>query len=245
MTASGGAAEPGRVAFKDRPFVRWFTGAVVLGGYLRLIRLTSRITTDPADSWEDAARIAPVIAVSWHGQSNLAYFCTPHPEKFALLISNHPDGRMAAAMGRSFGFKTIDGSGASERQAQGTGGLSAFRAMLRALKGGLSLFLTADIPPVPGRQIAPGVIAIARRSGRPVYAMATACSRRRILTRVWDQMQFNYPFSHVAFAAEGPLWMTDAARSDESYEADLRGMLDRALERAFAIADGKVTPPAR
>jgi lysophospholipid acyltransferase (LPLAT)-like uncharacterized protein len=231
------------LAFKDRPFVRWFTGAVVLGGYLRLIRLTSRITFDPPDCWEDAERNAPVIAVSWHGQSNLAYFCTPHPDRFALLISNHPDGRMAAAMGRSFGFKTIDGSGASDRQAQGAGGLSAFRGMMRALKDGLSLFLTADIPPVPGRKIAPGVIAIARRSGRPVYAMATASSRRRILTRVWDQMQFNYPFSRVAFVAEGPLWMTDAERSDESYADELRGMLDSALERAFTIADG-VRPPA-
>lgn len=230
---------PARVPFKDRPFVRWFTGAVLIGGYLRLIRLTSRIVYDPADCWERAEAGAPFIAASWHGQSNLAYFCTPHADRMALLISNHPDGRMAAAMGRSFGFKTVDGSGASERQAHGTGGLSAYRNMLKALKDGTSLFLTADIPPVPGRDVAPGVIALARRSKRPVWAMATASSRRKILTRMWDKMQMNYPFSTVAFAVEGPLVMTDPAVSDDDYAAQLKVLLDRALERAFAIADGK------
>lgn len=227
-----------RVPFKDRPAVRWFMGTVLIGGYLRLIRLTSRIVYDPSDCWPRAEADAPFIAVSWHGQSNLAYFCTPHPDKVALLISNHPDGRMAAAMGRSFGFRTIDGSGASDRQTHGTGGLSAYRNMLKALKEGLSLFLTADIPPVPGRDVAPGVIALARRSGRPVWAMATASSRRKIL-RVWDKMQMNYPFSTVAFAVEGPLTMTDKSVSDEEYASRLKVLLDRALERAFAIADRK------
>jgi lysophospholipid acyltransferase (LPLAT)-like uncharacterized protein len=106
------------------------------------------------------------------------------------------------------------------------------------LKEGTSLFLTADIPPVPGRSVAPGVIALARRSKRPVWAMATASSRRRIL-RVWDRMQMSYPFSRIAFAVEGPLVMTDDAVSDEEYAAQLKVLLDRALERAFAIADGQ------
>lgn len=237
---SESAAEPAApVPFKDRPFVRWFMGAVLIGGYLRLIRLTSRIIYDPADCWPRAEADAPFIAASWHGQSNLAYICTPHPERVALLISNHPDGRMAAALGRSFGFRTIDGSGASDRQTHGTGGLSAFRNMLRALKDGHSLFLTADIPPVPGRDVAPGVIALARRSKRPVWAMATASSRRKILTRVWDLMQMNYPFSRIAFAVEGPLVLDDPAVSDEEYAARLKVLLDRALERAFALADSK------
>lgn len=225
-----------RVAFKDRPAVRWFMGAVLIGGYLRLIRATSRIVYDPADCWARAEADPPFIALSWHGQSNLAYVCTPHPGEVALLISNHPDGRMAAALGRSFGFKTIDGSGASDRQVHGTGGLQAFRAMLRGLKAGKSLFLTADIPPIPGRAVSPGVIALARRSGRPVYAMATASSRMRILDRVWDRMQMNYPFSRIVFAVEGPLTMSDQNVSDEDYAAQLKGMLDRALERAFALA---------
>lgn len=221
--------------WRDHPFVRWFVGAALLGGYLRLIRATSRAAFDPPGQWDVAAAIAPVIAVSWHGQSNLAYAYTPHPENWSLLISNHPDGRMAAALARSFGFNTIDGSGMSMRQKHGTGGVAAFRAMMRAIANGQSLFLTADVPPVPGRQVSPGIIAIARRSGRPVFAMATASSRRKILDRVWDRMQFNYPFSKVTFVSEGPLWMTDEGKTDEEYAEELRLMLDRVLERALAM----------
>jgi lysophospholipid acyltransferase (LPLAT)-like uncharacterized protein len=235
---SGAPAEAAApVAFKDRPLVRWLLGAVLIGGYLRLIRMTSTIVNDPPDTWERTEAAAPMIAASWHGQSNLAYFCTPHRDRVALLISNHPDGRMAAALGRSFGFKTIDGSGASERQGRGTGGLSAFRNMMKALKEGTSLFLTADIPPQPGRNVAPGLIALARRSGRPVWAVATASSRRRILDRVWDKMQINYPFSRIVFASVGPLVMDDPAVSDEDYADQLKVLLDTALQRALAIAD--------
>jgi lysophospholipid acyltransferase (LPLAT)-like uncharacterized protein len=236
---SGTAQTQHKPALKDHPFVRWVTGAVLIGGYLRLIKATSKVVFDPPDCWEQAKTNWPVIGVSWHGQSNLAYACIPETRNLALLISNHPDGRMAAAMAKSFGYQTIDGSGASDRQSTGTGGLAAFRAMLKALKAGTTLFATADIPPVPGRQVSPGMIAVARRSGRPIFAIATASSRRKVLEHVWDKMQINYPFSTIAFCAEGPLWVTDAETSDEDYAAQLKLMLDRALERAFAIADGK------
>ncbi|MHB1103389.1 MAG: lysophospholipid acyltransferase family protein [Devosia sp.] len=231
---AGGVEKPG---LKDHPFVRWLTGAVLIGGYLRLIKLTSKVVADPPDWWERVQADWPVIGVSWHGQSNLAYACIPETKNLALLISNHPDGRMAAAVARSFGYRTVDGSGASERQGQGTGGLTAFRNMLKALKSGTTLFATANIPPIPDRNVSLGMIALARRSGRPVFAIATASSRRKVLDRVWDKMQINYPFSTIAFAAEGPLWMTDEKVTNEAYAAQLKGMLDRALERAFAIAD--------
>ncbi|HWA19117.1 MAG TPA: DUF374 domain-containing protein [Devosia sp.] len=236
-------AETDRPRFIDRPSVRWALGNLLIGPYVRLIRATSRVVADPPDFWERAQPDWPAIAVSWHGQSNLAYVVMPEPERVALLISTHPDGQMMAAMARSLGYQTIDGSGASARQTHGTGGLSAFRSMLRTLKAGTTLFATADVPPEPGRNVSLGMIALARRSGRPVYAIATATSRRRMLG-TWDRMQVNFPFSTIAFACEGPFHMTDEAVSDEAYAAELKTSLDRVLEKAFAMADGKVSAPA-
>ena len=89
------------------------------------------------------------------------------------------------------------------------------------------------------------MIALARRSGRPVYAIATATSRRKILDRVWDKMQLNFPFSTIAFACEGPFYMTDQAVTDEAYAAMLHDTLDRVLQKAFDMADGKLTPATR
>lgn len=222
----------------DRPGVRNFLGRYLIGGYIRFVRMTSRVVAEPSDFWESAHKDWPAIAVSWHGQSNLAYVVMPDPRQVALLISMHPDGQMMGAMARSLGYQTIGGSGASERQMHGTGGLAAFRSMLKTLKSGTTLFATADIPPEPGRNVSLGMIALARRSGRPVYAIATATSRRKILERVWDKMQLNFPFSTIGFSCEGPFYMTDPAVTDETYAADLAKSLDRVLAKAFALADG-------
>ena len=240
--SEGAGAETDRPRFIDKPWMRWVLGNLVIGSYIRLVRLTSRVVADPPNFWEAAQPDWPAIALSWHGQSNLAYVVMPEPQRVALLVSMHPDGQMMAAMARSLGYQTIDGSGASTRQTHGTGGLSAFRNMLRTLKAGTTLFATADIPPEPGRNVSLGMIALARRSKRPVYAIATATSRRRILERTWDKMQINFPFSTIAFACEGPFDMTDEAVSDETYAADLKASLDRVLAKALAMADGKLVP---
>jgi lysophospholipid acyltransferase (LPLAT)-like uncharacterized protein len=223
-------------------WLRSLLGGVLLSNYLRLIALTSRLKLRPEGQWQTVDTHWPVIFVSWHGQSNLAYVYTPRRREWSILASTHPDGRIAAALARSFGYQTVDGSGMSERQRHGTGGVAAFRGMLRAVKAGRSLFLTADVPPMPGRQISPGVIAIARRSGRPVFAMATASSPRKVLERVWDKMQLNLPFSKTTYVFEEPMFMTDPAVSDDEYVEALRVKLDRALARALAIADGSDGP---
>ena len=239
------STETAPVKWIDRPGVRNFLGRVLIGSYIKFVRATSRVVADPPDFWESAHKDWPAIAVSWHGQSNLAYVVMPDPKQVALLISMHPDGQMMAAMARSLGYQTVDGSGASTRQSHGTGGLTAFRNMLKALKSGTTLFATADIPPEPGRNVSLGMIALARRSGRPVYAIATATSRRKVLDRAWDKMQLNYPFSTIAFACEGPFYMTDGAITDDGYAAELAKSLDRVLAKAFDMADGKISPPAQ
>jgi lysophospholipid acyltransferase (LPLAT)-like uncharacterized protein len=236
------AAAEAKPRWIDRPAVRTFLGRFLIGSYVRFVRLTSRVVADPPDFWESAHRDWPAIAVSWHGQSNLAYVVMPEPKEVALLISMHPDGQMMAAMARSLGYQTVDGSGASERQRHGTGGLAAFRNMLKALRSGTTLFATADIPPEPGRNVSLGMIALARKSRRPVYAIATSSSRRKVLDRVWDKMQLNFPFSTIGFACEGPFYMTDERVSDTEYANMLRDALDRVLAKAFDLADGKVSP---
>ncbi|MEP7240145.1 MAG: DUF374 domain-containing protein [Devosia sp.] len=232
--------EPDAGRWIDRPAVRNALGRWVIGPYLKLLLSTSRVVADPPDFFERLWGNVPVIITSWHGQSNLAYLVIPSRQA-ALMISRHPDGQMMGAMARALGYETIDGSGASTRQQDGTGGLSAYRGMLRAINKGLSIFATADVPPEPGRNVSRGMIAIARRTGRPMFAIATSSSRRKVLERVWDKMQLNFPFSRVSLALEGPFYMTDPAISDDNYAEELGRSLDRVLAKAFDLADGVVT----
>lgn len=224
--------------FFNRPEVRRFIGSALIAPYLRFIKATSRIVIDPPDYWERMRRDGPVIFISWHGQSNMAFPIVPDKGSMAVLISHHPDGQLVAGMAKALGYSVISGSGASARQPTGTGGVAAFRAMQRALKAGQHVAITADIPPEPGRHVSRGVLALARKTGRPLYAMATSTSRRKVLDRVWDKMQISLPFSRVGFAIEGPIDLSDMSVSEDAHADVLAESLDRVLARAFALADG-------
>lgn len=221
------------------PFALWLrraAGWAVLGPWLRLVRATSRVVYDPPDFWTRMEADWPAIVTSWHGQSNLIYSTWPEPRRFAIMISTHPDGQIAQGIAQSFGFSVVEGSGASERQRYGTGGVGAFRKTLRVLAGGQSTIATADIPPVPGRNVSRGLLAMARHSGRPIFAVALVSSRRRVFDRMWDRMQFPLPFSRIAVVAEGPFFVGASATEDDD-AARLKASLDRVLEKAFVLAD--------
>jgi lysophospholipid acyltransferase (LPLAT)-like uncharacterized protein len=222
------------------PVALWLRRALgwgVLGPYLRFVQATSRVVYDPPDFWARVEANWPAVITSWHGQSNLGYASFPKPERFAIMASTHPDGQIAAGLARSFSFTVIAGSGASDKQRHGTGGVGAFRQTLRLLKDGYSTIATGDVPPIAGRQLSPGLVAMAERSGRPIFAIAIVSSRRRVLERVWDKMLFPLPFSRIAFVGEGPFYFT----GDDDGTA-LKASLNRVLERAFEIADGTPAP---
>lgn len=233
-------ADSEKQGFFQTPGFRRFLGRYILGSYLALIRLTSRFKMEPPDAWQRTQANWPVIALFWHGHANAGYpYGPPDPKRWSILISNHPDGQIAWGIATRFGFTTIAGSGASEKQRHGTGGAAAYRAMYRALKSDQSLFMSADIPPIPGRNVSLGIIKLARATGRPIYVLGVSTSRRRILDRVWDKMQLNFPFSRVGFAWKDPIWVTDDSKSDEDYAREVAERLDKVLERAFELADGR------
>ena len=121
-------ADPATAPVKwiDRPGVRNFLGRVLIGSYIKFVRATSRVVADPPDFWEKAQPDWPAIAVSWHGQSNLAYVVMPEPQRVALLISKHPDGMMMGAMAKSLGYQTIDGSAVAGQNYVATSGTLTF-----------------------------------------------------------------------------------------------------------------------
>lgn len=217
------------------PVSLWFRRALgwaILAPYLRFVRATSRVVYDPPDFWARVDANWPALLTSWHGQSTLSYSVFPQPYRFGVMASLHPDGQIVAGLARSFGVTLISGSGASDRQRHGTGGVAAFRQTLRLLKDGYSAFATGDVPPVRGRNLSPGLIAMAQRSGRPIFCIAIVSSRRWVLERVWDKMIFPLPFSRIAFVGEGPFYC-----ESETSAGAVKASLDRVLEKAFLLAD--------
>jgi lysophospholipid acyltransferase (LPLAT)-like uncharacterized protein len=218
--------------FIDQLWLRIFIGRYLFGGYFRLVFATSSTEYFPPDYLAACDKLEPAIYVAWHANLLATPLMAPDLHRLVNLTSPHPDGRMAAAMSEAYGITTIAAAGASSRQGA-QGAITGFRGLFRALKRGKSVFLTAELPPEPGRHIAPGIIALARKTGRPIIPVAAASTRRTIIERLWDKNQFHYPFSRFAVVGAPVLWVTEAL-SDAEAEAQLKRDLDAAYAEALA-----------
>jgi lysophospholipid acyltransferase (LPLAT)-like uncharacterized protein len=222
----------------DAPWLRSFAGWM-LAQYAKLVRGTSQVVRLPVDRAERFESLRPAIVVSWHANVlAVPLFAEPWVGEMVGLASPHADGQLAAAFVKSLGFRTISGTGTSARQTHGTGGAAALRAMIRELEAGNSVYITAEIPPTPGRRVSMGVIALARASGRPIVVLAAASSRRTIIEKLWDKMQINHPFGRLVLLADGPIIVDDSITNEDA-RARLKQLLDQTYAEALRLADAK------
>ena len=100
--------------------------------------------------------------------------------------------------------------------------------------------LTADVPKV-SRVAGLGIIKLAQESGRPVFPVSVATSRRIVLDN-WDRSEINLPFSRGAIVVGDPIRVAkDAdAQTLEQARIALESALNLATGRAHAIADGEL-----
>jgi lysophospholipid acyltransferase (LPLAT)-like uncharacterized protein len=221
-----------------------FQGAVATAGawYLRLAWHSSRAIFDPPNIYDKLQ--TPAIVAMWHGQHFLMPFVKKNngSHRAKVLISRHRDGEINARAAEKLGVGTIRGSGAHNGEFNRKGGASAFTEMLAALKDGYNVALTADVPKV-ARVAGLGVIKLAQRSSRPIYAVAVASSRRIELDN-WDRSAVNLPFSRIAVAVSEPIYVPSDADSAalESARQHVESELNRLTARAYEIADRKGSP---
>jgi len=215
----------------------------IAANYLRLVWHTSRVVRDPPYMYDEAEM--PAIIAFWHGQHFLAPFIKRNDDshRTKVLISRHRDGAINARAAEKLGIETIRGSGAHNGEFHRKGGTVAFTAMLDALREGYNVALTADVPKV-SRVAGMGVIKLAQHSGRPIYPIAIASSRRIELDN-WDKSAINLPFSRIAFCGCGPFRVpreADAATL-EAKRKEVESALNDMTARAYALADGKPVAP--
>jgi lysophospholipid acyltransferase (LPLAT)-like uncharacterized protein len=179
----------------------------------------------------------PVILAMWHGQHFMAPFIKKKGYRAKTLISRHRDGEMNAVAAEWLGVETIRGSGDHGREFHRKGGVGAYRQMLQALEEGYNVALTADVPKV-SRVAGGGIVRLARDSGRPIYPIAIASSRRIELDN-WDRSAINLPFSRMAGVVGDPV-RVHADATDEDLEEARRAVEERlnaATARAYALVD--------
>ena len=218
---------------------RWVQVALgTLGAeYLQLVHRTSSVTIDPPDGYARIDAHLPVILAMWHGQHFLAPFMRRAGDRGKVLISRHRDAEVNAVVCDRLGIEMIRGSGDNGAEFIRKGGLGAFREMLDALADGYSVALTADVPKI-ARVAGLGIVMLARESGRPIFPVAIATSRRYVLGN-WDKTTINLPFSRGAAVCGEPVWVSPDATDEalKQYRRQVEDNLNAATVRAYAIAD--------
>jgi lysophospholipid acyltransferase (LPLAT)-like uncharacterized protein len=205
--------------------------------YLRLVWRTSSKLLEPPDIYDRV--LTPAIIAMWHGQHFLMPFLKRNDaaHRAKVLISRHRDGEVNAIAAEQLGIGTIRGSGAHNGEFHRKGGAAAFTEMLQALGEGYNIAMTADVPKI-ARVAGLGVIKLAQHSGRPIYPVAIASSRRKELKN-WDRTAINLPFSRIAMVAREPIWVPADAEAAvlEQKRLEVEEELNRLTKRAYELAD--------
>ena len=128
------------------------------------------------------------------------------------------------------------GSGGRPSKMHKKGGVAALRHLLKALEDNATVALTADVPKGPARIAGPGIVLLARLSGRPIVPIAPATSRS-ITLNSWDKAAINLPFGRMALVIGDPVFVP--ADLDEAgmpaMQETVKAALDAATTRAYEL----------
>jgi 3-deoxy-D-manno-octulosonic-acid transferase len=217
-----------------RTFSRF--GGKGLAALIRHVERTSKVISDPPDLADRLSAAHPCIVACWHGQFMMVSTLRPPGATVAAMVARHGDAELIGEAMRAIDVTLIRGAGAGERK-RDRGGAAALRASLRALADGSSLVMTADVPPGPARVAGPGIMTIARMSGKPIVPVAVA-TKYFASFDTWSRLTVNLPYSNLALVAGDPI-MVPRDADDAALEAkrlELETSLNNATTKAYALA---------
>jgi hypothetical protein len=204
-------------------------------GYLTTVWRTSRFVIEPFDFYDRLAHDVPAIMTFWHGQHFMAPFLRRDGFNVKALISFHRDADINAIAAERLGVGTIRGSGDPGRRFDRKGGVRAFVALRQALRDGYNVAMTGDVPKI-ARVASRGLVMLAQASGRPIYPVGLATSRRMQMNN-WDRTAVNLPFSRGAFVFGEPISVPGSADDAmiEVYRRQVEDGLNAVDNRAYQI----------
>ena len=164
----------------------------------------------------------PVIYAVWHRHLFVSVF------KFKdsgvrPLISLSTDGEIVAQIAEEFGTFPIRGSSSK-------GGAAAFLKLLKSIRDNDDeIFITADGPKGPLKEIKEGTILLAQKTGAAIIPISWYASRIKILTNSWDKFIIPLPFSTITYLYGKPFFVqTKNGKNDlHSDRLKLQSLMNR------------------
>jgi hypothetical protein len=204
---------------ESRPW--WLGPAAVLGALVvRLLGATWRIERVGTAERDSRIRAGErYVFALWHSRL-LPLAFTHRGLDAAVLISQHRDGELIARIIERLGFTAARGS--STR-----GGEEGLREMVRLAEAGHLLGITPDGPRGPARQVKPGLVYLASRTGFPVLPVAAAASHSWRF-RSWDGFRLPWPFARLVVGYGPPIAVPRRVEDDEveAWRVRIQGAID-------------------
>lgn len=201
----------------------------LLSLYLRFCFATTRWDIRGGEGFRIATTKGPVILVLWHSTALMA---PAHVEKqkvsLVTLRDPSPAGAMSAGVQRRFGMSPVSMSAKVMNR-------TASRKILRHMRDGGSMGLTADGPVGPARKLQPAPLDWARRTGAKVYTFGFSTARHKALN-TWDKMMLPLPFTKGAAVFHEWDYTLEKSPDDIQLQIDTAA-LETALNTAQSTAD--------
>jgi lysophospholipid acyltransferase (LPLAT)-like uncharacterized protein len=180
----------------------------------------------------------PIMAF-WHGRVLTASYYFRH-RGIVVMISENFDGEWIARIIERFGYGTSRGS-------TSRGGQRALLQLKREMAAGRPAGFAVDGPRGPARRVQPGVVWLAKLTGKPVVPFHMEASKYWSLNS-WDRTQIPRPFSTVALVVGSPIEVP--ADADEAGIEAKRLEVEAALRlletrTAALLSDRIQTPDSR
>jgi len=138
------------------------------------------------------------IYAFWHGRQLFLVY-SHRFRRINILISQSQDGQLITNITRLFGFKSVRGSTTR-------GGMRALVELIHQAEKGDILAFTPDGPKGPYREVQPGVLYVAQKTGLPIVPL-TFSAKRKIILKNWDQFVVPLPFNYIIVATGQPLYV--------------------------------------
>jgi lysophospholipid acyltransferase (LPLAT)-like uncharacterized protein len=166
-----------------------------------------------------------IIYAFWHENLLLLAYQYGRPD-IRVLISEHADGQLITEIAERLGFRTVRGS-------RTRGGRKAMMEMIRDF-GDDHIAITPDGPRGPRREVQPGLVYVAAKTGKPIVPIGISFDRPW-RAKSWDRFCLPRPWSR-ARCVTGELIHVPADADREQLEA-YRKHVERAMEEVSTIAD--------
>ena len=139
----------------------------------------------------------PVILSLWHSDFLSSLYFYRYNMNIAVMASLSKDGDLITKSLDSLGYQTIRGS--SSR-----GGARVLLEAVKKIKEGVTVAFTVDGPKGPAREVKPGIIKLAQKTGIPIVPLSVAY-QNAIKLHSWDQTRIPLPFSKFVVHIGRPL----------------------------------------